>query len=163
MSADAKGADPLLGNELCAGLTEGQVAAVVALGVAMAVEPGSRVFMLGQEAQNLFLIERGMLALSLPLSVRGETREITVQECSAGALVGWSALVPPHRYTLSAQAGRDVRLVRYARSDLDRLFIADPRLNAVVMKNLARVIAERLTQLQAMLLRDLQRRVVEKG
>lgn len=163
MAAERGGAGPVCGGELCAGLTAKQTDAIDATGTAIEVEAGKRIFVLCQEAAHLYLIERGRLALSLPLAVRGETRDVTVQECEPGALVGWSALVAPHRYTLSAHAVDAARLVRYAKADLERVFAADPHLAARVMANLAGVIGERLTQLQAMLVRDLQRRISESG
>ena len=71
---------------------------------------GGRQDKLGDEAAVLFVVRSGAVELTMPLSVRGADHEldVVVGEASQGETVAWSALIEPHRCTMSARAGSDV-------------------------------------------------------
>ena len=152
----------LLDSELFAGLGELEAAPVLEIAASLEVAAGGRVFLLGQDANSVFVIDRGRVALTLPLAIEGDAREVEVQQKDVRAVIGWSALVAPHHYTMSARAVDDCLLVSFSRSKMSEIFEQHPRINAVIQTNLARVVASRLTQLQAILVRDLQRWVSER-
>ena len=72
-------------------------------------------------------------------------------------MLGWSALIPPHRFTLKATAAFDTDIVALPRQALVDHFGAHPSVGHAVIKNLATVIGQRLQVLQAMWLREMQR------
>lgn len=125
-------------------------------------DEGAQIFRLGDQADTLYLLSQGTLALRLPLTIRGVATEVTLEEKQPGAVVAWSSLVPPHRYTLSAQAVTAVTMVALTRDRLEALFARSSEIQLALMTNLCRVIASRVSLLEARLLRDLQRRVVEQ-
>ena len=113
--------------ELLSGLSPAEVDQVLALGTRVMVPSGGPLFRLGDAADRLFLTERGRIRLTLPMLVRGREEDILIEEKSPGETVGWSALVPPYRFTLSATApletevialvtGGALRLLRYLAS-----------------------------------------------
>ena len=72
-------------------------------------------------------------------------------------MVGWSGLVPPHRYTLNASAPLVTELLALPRAALLAHFAACPAVGYVVCRNLAGIVGQRLQVLQAMWLREMQR------
>ncbi|HEY6098447.1 MAG TPA: hypothetical protein VIW03_03395, partial [Anaeromyxobacter sp.] len=76
-----------------------------------------------------------------------------------GRTLAWSALVPPHRATMSARASTDVELLGFERAPLLQLFEQRPTVGYAVMANLSRVVAGRLHELAALWVREVQRNV----
>lgn len=143
--------------ELLTGLAAEDVAAVMALGGRIVVQPGDALFRLGEEADRLFVILRGRLALTLPMRVRNREEEILIEERSAGQTLGWSALIPPHRFTLTATAQADTEVLALPRTTLLAHFADTPAVGYAVTLNVAAVIGQRLQVFQAMWLREMQR------
>ena len=116
-------------------------------------------FLLGDHADRLYLVLRGSVELTFPLSFGGVVRDVPVESKAPGSALGWSALVKPHRFTLSARAAEPSELAAFLRQDLFRVFEAEPRIGYVVMRHIAEVIGRRLLQMQALWARELQRAV----
>ncbi|HEY3355047.1 MAG TPA: cyclic nucleotide-binding domain-containing protein [Polyangia bacterium] len=144
-------------RELTRGLSAAHAEALLGLGERVAVASGAPLFALGADADRLYLVERGRIALTLPITVRGADQDIFVEEKAAGETVGWSALVPPHRFTLSARAIAEAELLALPRAPLLALLAAEPALGFAVMSNMAAVIGRRLLKLQTMWVREVQR------
>ena len=92
--------------------------AVLALGLRMTLLSGAVLFQLGAEADQLYVIDRGRVNLTLPMQVFGQEQDILVEERVAGQTLGWSALIPPHRFTLKATAQIDTELLGFPRGAL---------------------------------------------
>ena len=74
-------------------------------------------------------------------------------------MVGWSGLIPPHRFTLQARAAVDTELLALPGPTLRTLLLEKPEVGYPVVSNLARIVGERLTIFQTMWIRELQRSV----
>lgn len=146
--------------ELLNGLTPDEAAGVLALGTRLSLRSGAELFPLGAAAESLFVIERGRIALTLPMKVQGREEDVMVEERLPGQTVGWSALIPPHRFTLKASAPLETDVVVLSRAALLEHFAAYPEVGYAITRNLASVIGQRLQMFQAMWLREMQR-VVE--
>jgi CRP-like cAMP-binding protein len=146
--------------DLLIGLSDEQAEQALALGSRISLPSGAELFGLGDEADRLFLIERGRVKLTLPIQLRGREQDIFVEERMPGQTVGWSALIPPYRFTMRAATLIDTELVALSRESLRALFAASPEVGYQVSLNLAGVIGQRLQLFQAMWLREIQR-VVE--
>ncbi len=145
--------------DLLRGLTQEQMELAMALGSHMRLAGGDVLFHLGDPASSLFLIERGKVRLTLPMAVQGREEDIFVEERSAGQTVGWSALIPPYRFTLKATALLDTEVVSFDREALQAFFSENPDLGYLVSFNFAAVIGQRLQLFQAMWMREIQRLV----
>ena len=143
--------------ELLKGLTADEAGAVVALGARLTLPAGSVLFALGGEADNAYAIESGRVSLTLPMQVGGREQDVLVEERTAGETVGWSALVPPHRFTLTAKTLIDSEVIAFSRTALLEHFASHPAVGLVVTRNLSAVMGQRLQVLQAMWLREIQR------
>jgi CRP/FNR family transcriptional regulator, cyclic AMP receptor protein len=146
--------------DLLKGLGQAEASEVLALGSRIRLESGAELFRLGADADRVFLIERGRIALTLPIQVGGREEDVLVEERLTGQTVGWSGLIPPHRFTLKATAPHETEVIALPREALLAYFAAHPAVGYAVTRNLAAVIGARLQVFQAMWLREMQR-VVE--
>jgi len=146
--------------ELLNGLSSAEAEQVLLLGARVVVPPGTSLFRLGDPADRLFLVERGRIKLTLPVSVRGREEDILVEERAPGQAVGWSALIPPYRFTLTATAAlQEAELVALPREALLEHFAGHPAAGHKIALNLAVVLGHRLHLFQTMWLREIQRTV----
>ncbi|MEW6755313.1 MAG: cyclic nucleotide-binding domain-containing protein [Candidatus Latescibacterota bacterium] len=146
--------------DLLATLSKDEADRVMALGRPLTMPAGSVLFDLGAPADRVFVVERGRVALTLPMQVGGVEEDVLVEEKQAGETFGWSGLVPPHRYTLKAGAAVESVVWTLPRAALLEHFAARPEIGYIVTRNLAAVIGRRLQIFQTMWLREMQR-VVE--
>ena len=146
-------------HELLNGLSPAEVEQVMALGTRVTVPSGGTLFRLGDPADKIFLQVRGRLRLTLPIQIRGRDEDILIEEKCPGETVGWSALIPPHRFTLSARAPLETEVIAFQRDVLHQFFEKSPRIAYKISLNLAIVIGHRLQLLQTMWLREMQRTI----
>jgi CRP/FNR family transcriptional regulator, cyclic AMP receptor protein len=145
--------------ELIHGLPPADADGVLALGTRLEVGGGSVLFRLGDAADVIYVVESGCLALRMPMDVGGQAHDVVVEERGAGQTVGWSGLIPPHRFTLEAVALVDSTVLSLPRAALMRHFEAHPAVGWAVTQNLASIVGRRLQVIQAMWLREIQRLV----
>jgi len=149
----------MINADLLKGLPEGEAARVLALGKRIVLTSGAELFHLGGEADAIFVVARGRIRLTLPMQVRSREEDVLVEERSSGQTVGWSALTPPYRFTLTATAAIETEVIALGREDLIGYFAAHPETGYAVSMNLSSVIGQRLQLFQAMWLREVQRMV----
>lgn len=68
---------------------------------------GMRLFKDGDNADYLWVVEKGLIDLRFDLPERKTSEESTISSVSGKNIIGWSSLVPPHRYRLSAYCASD--------------------------------------------------------
>jgi CRP-like cAMP-binding protein len=145
--------------ELVKGLGAEDAEAVLALGTRRPLAPGAVLFKLGAAAEQMYLVTRGRVALTLPMQVLGRTEDVLVEERLPGETIGWSALIPPHRFTLEASALLETEVLAFSRAALLGHFASRPAVGYAVTRNVATVMGHRLQVLQAMWLREMQHMV----
>lgn len=145
--------------DLLAGLSHEEAIELLALGSRVSLSSGEELFRMGTEANSLYLVERGRIALTLPMQVCGREEDVLVEERTPGQTVGWSALIPPYRFTLKATAPLETDVLAFTRSSLLEHFGQWPVVGYIVTRNVASVIGQRLQVFQAMWLREMQRLV----
>ncbi len=146
--------------DLLAGLSQDEATALLSLGTPLSLSSGDVLFSMGSDATSLYVVQRGRISLTLPMQVLGHVEDVLVEERSPGQTVGWSALIPPYRFTLKAVAPLETEVLAFTRSSLLEHFGRWPVVGYIVTRNVASVIGQRLQVLQAMWLREMQR-VVE--
>jgi len=142
-------------------LQDTEVARLLAVARPQQCHKGECLFLLGDHADRLYVVLSGLVELTFPLSFDGVVRDVPVESKTPGSALGWSALVKPHRFTLSARAAETSELAAFLRQDLLRVFEAEPLVGYVVMRHVAEVVGRRLLQVQALWARELQRAVTE--
>ncbi|HTT25389.1 MAG TPA: cyclic nucleotide-binding domain-containing protein [Thermoplasmata archaeon] len=103
----------------------------------------------GDVAESLHLILAGKVALEL---VNAERPRLTVQTLGPGEVLGWSWLVPPHRWRFDARALKPTRTWAIEAAGLRALLEARPEQGYRFLLRLLPVVAERLehTRIQLM-------------
>ncbi len=142
-------------------LHDAEAARVLSVAHPQQCRKGECLFLLGDHADRLYVVLSGKVELTFPISFEGVVRDVPVELKTAGSALGWSALVKPHRFTLSARAAETSELAAFLRQDLLRVFEAEPRIGCVVMRHVAEVVGRRLLQVQALWARELQRAVTD--
>ncbi|HEY5360678.1 MAG TPA: cyclic nucleotide-binding domain-containing protein [Streptosporangiaceae bacterium] len=141
--------DELAGSALFDRLTAAQLAAVTEAVREVTFAPGTRLFDEGQIAAGCWLIRDGQVALETAIPGRGL---VVVQTLGPGDVLGWSWLVPPHRWHFSATATGAVRALQLETSQLLALADADPALGYPLALGLFEVLLARLQSTRSRLL-----------
>jgi len=116
------------------------IAATAARDVALG--PGARLFGEGDPAEGCWLIRGGQVAVGTQVPGRGL---VVVQTLGRGDVLGWSWLVPPHRWRLSARAVEDVRAVQFDGECLRGKCEEDTALGYALLSRFAGDLADLLT------------------
>lgn len=137
---------PLRDNELFATLKDDELSRLSVLCSAFVVMEDALLFTECRPASYLYLITQGQVALQK--SIRSphakHSRRSTVAVCDAGEAIGWSALVDPFTYTLSATGWTTSRLLRMDAKMLRRALEMFPETGYKVMTALASLMSRRL-------------------
>ena len=147
------------GSDLLRGLSQEDVARTLALGSPIVISGGEELFHLGGQADCLYLVSHGRINLTLPMQIRGKDHDVLVEERKQGQTVGWSALIPPYRFTLRAIAPLRTEVVAIARCALQEHFRHYPEIGYKISLNLAAVVGQRLQLFEAMWAREMARMV----
>ncbi len=110
--------DELAGFALFDRLTPAQLAAVAGAAEPLLIPAGMRFFEEGQPAAGCWLIRGGQVALETLVTGRGQ---VVVHTLGAGDVLGWSWLVPPHRWQFTATASGPVTAVALDTTRLQEL------------------------------------------
>ncbi|GIU90306.1 MAG: hypothetical protein KatS3mg010_1405 [Acidimicrobiia bacterium] len=95
----------------------------------------------GDDADRFFVLRDGRVAIEVHAPGRGS---LVVATASSGDVVGWSWIVPPHRWRFDVRAVTDVHAVALDGACLRGKCEADPALGYRLMKRFSGVLVERL-------------------
>lgn len=143
--------------ELFDGLTSEQLRQLTNVGRRVTLRAGEYLFLLGEDAVDFSIVTRGNVDLCFPMPLGGEVKDILLESLSEGKALGWSALVKPYRFTLSARATEVSEVVSFPRMALIELFEHEPRLGYTFFMRISELVGIRLETFQALWVRELQR------
>ncbi len=139
------------------GLSEEQLVNLACMADEVTLEAGSYVFKDGQELANLYLVHEGQIALTLDLPEVGSrsiiaipnahTREVVLSTINAGAILAWSALIPPYHATSNGKATQRCRLIAFDARKLRAAFEDDPRFGYTMLIKVVQITRERIQDL----------------
>lgn len=143
--------------EVFQGLSSDERGRLASIGRTRSLQPGDYLFILGDDATDFYVVGKGKLDLCFPVRLRGLVREISVESVGPGQALGWSALVKPYRFTLSARATEPSEVIGFARRDLLARFDSQPRTGYTFFTRIAEIAGIRLLKFEALWVRELQR------
>jgi CRP/FNR family cyclic AMP-dependent transcriptional regulator len=111
--------------------------------------PGTTLLHEGETTDSLSIVLAGRVSLSMHVPERGAVEILTVEP---GDIVGWSALVPPHRATSECVAVDRVELLSFNGAELRAALRADHALAASVYPRILQVVSRRLAATRFQLL-----------
>jgi len=110
---------------------------------------GEEIFAAGEISEYFWAVLEGQVNLTWDAPEGPHLPENTITTLSEGMSFGWSSLVPPHKYHLSAHsASRNCKTVRIPKGRLLQLFEDDAQLGYKVMSKVMIVAGKRFHQLQ---------------
>ncbi len=139
---------------LFAGLTDEQRAVLADLAEERTCAGGEVLFRAADAARYVFVLMEGNVRIQVPLSSRPESIGVaTITQ--PGQVVGWSGLGGPGHYTASAVCGAETRLIAFDGAALMDALEADCELGFIMMRRINEVIAGRVRNIQAVVLKTL--------
>ena len=123
------------------GLDAAQLNLIVGCASNTRFQPGAYLFRTGEEATQFFLIRQGRIAIEIYAPQRPP---IVIQTLEEGDVLGWSWLIPPHRWRFDARAVGAARAIALDGKCLRTKGEADYNLGYELMKRVAQIMMERL-------------------
>jgi len=111
-------------------------------------EAGATIFTEKGLAEELYIVEKGKVALQMQLSLSHPqlSKKVTVDIVTQNEVFGWSVLVAPYKYTLSAVCLEHTRVTATDGIKLRSLIQNNHRLGYEVLNQLIKVVASRLDE-----------------
>jgi CRP-like cAMP-binding protein len=104
-------------------------------------EAGTIICRQDTEAENIYIVEEGLVSIILEL---GPTDKRQIQSAGNFECFGWSATIPPFRYSSTAKAVERTRVLAFKGMELRNLISSNPKLCAEIAGGVAYVISQRL-------------------
>ncbi len=138
--------DDLKNAELFGGLGNSYIEKLLPLCRGGSYRQGTIIFKEGSEAAELYILTEGKVAVEMELCPvpNRPTIPTPVDIVTKGQCIGWSALVEPHIYTLSARCMTNCTALSIKGDMLRKVMNEDTGLGYEVMKQLSKIIASRL-------------------
>lgn len=146
----------LLQSAVFEDISEEVVQGLCSRGRVVSFDAGQKLFERGESADELIILQSGVVELLFPVQIMGVSRDVTMEVKQAGDIVAWSSLVKPYRLTVSARCASTGTLTSVSRQELLAFFETDPQTGYLFMRNLAGVIGRRLQAMQTLWAHDLQ-------
>lgn len=140
--------DTLLAEHPCChGLSEEDLHRIAGCSRNIRANPGEYLFREGEEAEHVFFLRHGRVALEVFVPGRDP---VVIQTLGPSEIVGWSWFFPPYRWHFDARAVELTRAVAVDAACLRNKCEADPRFGYELLKRISRAIVDRLqaTRLQ---------------
>ena len=137
------------GHPFFSGLGDDALELVAGCATNVHFAPDEYLFRLGEPADRFFVVRHGRVALELHVPGAGQRVVDTVEE---GQVLGWSWLVPPHRWFLDARAVTDTSAVSIDGVCLRDKCDDDPALGYAFMHRVSQVMYQRLQSSRVRLL-----------
>lgn len=139
----------LAGHAFLHGIGDRQLDALAAMARVSSLAAGTMLGREGEPAEAFYLIQSGRVALEIHTPERGAVR---IQTVGAGEPVGWSWLIPPHRWQFDARAVDSVQAIAIDGAPLCQRCEQDHELGYQLLKRLVTVVASRLAATRLQLL-----------
>ncbi len=143
----------LQGVDIFAGLPEDNLAEIAKFCTQRTFRSGEYCAVQGKTTDQLLIVNGGKVAIETWVEVPRHSYTVTIATLTKGRTCAWSALVPPHVLTASVKCIENTPMIAIRDADLQRLLVAKPAMEAIIMRNLAGIISSRLRDSNAQLTR----------
>ncbi len=156
MEANKPTTDRLRECHVFSALNEVELRKVANLVLEKEYEVGATIYQEGTQAGELAVLQEGKVALQMSLSAPTvqTARRITVDIVSQHELIGWSALVSPHIYTLTSVCLQRVKVLSIDGIKLRSLLGSNHHIGYQILSELVKVIASRLDDTRRVLVSE---------
>lgn len=126
------------------------------------LKKGAQIIAAGEPADYLFMVVEGEVELRFEVVYSNASTEISLDRKGRGESFGWSALIEPYQYSLSAFAVKDCELLQLRGRDIEKLCKENTHLGYVMMNSIAKLIGQRFSAMEKALVTEIQRSLREK-
>jgi len=147
----------LAGFQLFEGLEGNELVEIAKLCRQRSYEKGAVVFTSGGSATDIYLLKDGEVHIQVELVIYDLEARATIYVVRKGETFGWSALIPPHKFTASARCGQDSEVLTIDGQELMNILKGNEHIGYLVMRNLSNVISARLAATMVALRHQVQR------
>ncbi|MFC2005814.1 cyclic nucleotide-binding domain-containing protein [Chloroflexota bacterium] len=118
-------------------------------------QPEGVIFRAGDEAKCLYVLKEGQidLVMEVPPKSKQPTTHVVIDRITTGGFFGWSALVGPYFYVMSAICKKSSKVVIISGAELTALFEKDYYVGYRVFQSLSRIIGTRLRDMWQVLVK----------
>jgi NADP-reducing hydrogenase subunit HndB len=135
--------------EVFKGLIDSRLAGIEKHCREMQFRQNEKLFSEGDVAACLWIVKDGRIDLRFDLPDRSTSTKNTISSVSEFMTFGWSSLVAPHKYKLSAYcATKSCNVIQIESKELIKLFQQDSKTGYIVMAKLVEIIGQRFRRLQ---------------
>jgi len=149
-------ADTLKRTEVFLGLDDSDLDKIAALPSCREVsyQAGEVIIRAGDEAKFLYVLKEGEVDVVMAVPTKSEqAKKVVIDVITKGGFFGWSALVKPHFYTMSAICRKPCTVATISGAELMALFEKEYYIGYRVFQSLARIIGTRLRDLEQVMVR----------
>jgi CRP-like cAMP-binding protein len=129
-------------SELFAGLAVGFIEFLAAHATVRQVRKNEALFQYGDRADYFYLVSSGHISVEVA-AIAGP--ELELQDLGPGAIVGWSWLIPPHRWNFNARAKSAAEVIEFDGKAVLARCEENPRFGYELLKRFATLMSERLS------------------
>ena len=132
-------------SELLKSLAPDQAERLAELATSTTAKAGSELFKTGDYAQHLYVVLDGEVELHMQVPEWWgiDTPHRKVSTAKAGQVIGWSALVEPYVYQLTAVCVTNSTLARFEGSEVSEFAIHDPLAGHRLLSQVLKVVSGR--------------------
>jgi len=107
------------------------------------------VFAEDASANKLYLLKEGRIGIFMEIPAN---RKMLIEKVESGGVFGWSSIIPPYKYSSTAQCIEDSKVVSVDGKRLKGLFLKNCRFGYIFMEHIADIMSLKLklTRLQFM-------------
>ena len=144
-------------TEVFLGLDDGDLKQIGALPSCCEVsyEPGEFIIKAGDEATYLYVLTEGQVdvVIDIPPDSKREATRVVVDIITKGGFFGWSALVKPHSYVMSAVCSKPSKVAIISGAEIQALFDKEHQIGYKVFHSLSHIIGNRLRDLEQIMVK----------
>jgi CRP-like cAMP-binding protein len=109
------------------------------------IEEGEWLFYEESDANHFYIVTEGSISLTINIFYKGKAEDIEATEpIMTGQMLGWSALIRPHKYKFGGRGAEKSRLIAIDAQPFRELLDDNPDYGYRLVKNVAEAIGERL-------------------
>lgn len=139
--------------EFCDGMTDEQLENLASIATLETHEADTMIYRVGEPAAKFYFVSKGKVAMVMD-SYMGPHRPpmlVNVDFLARGEVMGWSALIEPHIYTLGGLCVSKTEVIAFEAELIRRMIDDDCALGLKIMRSTAKIIAKRLQHFRILL------------
>lgn len=109
------------------------------------------IFHARETASSLYIIAAGRVELRLIVKIYNAEETLTIDTLEKGEAFGWSVFAKPYKYTLSAYALDNIKLLQLDRVTIRKYCEKNADLGYILMNNFTSIISARFSKLEGLL------------